>query len=318
MRRPSPLPPPPAAQTAPPARTRVVEADREHVEPGVDEATIAAPSQATPVVSAPSPEARPVADADSIGLRDVWRAARARRKALRAEIRRFTAHRRRRRAMWLVAGASVVLLVLLAIGAAYSPLFGVERITVVGASQLDAAAVEDALDAQLGTPLALVDESAIKAALVEFPLVETYSLEARPPHELVVRIVERTPIGVVSSSAGYTLVDAAGVALATTSAAPANQPILTVRGGVGSPGFAAIGRVMRALPESIRLQVTAAAASTSDDVTLTLGGSNAQIVWGSAEDSAMKAETLEKMMISHPPATVTAYDVSSEGVVSVR
>jgi hypothetical protein len=34
---------------------------------------------------------------------------------------------------------------------------------------------------------------------VKFPLVESYALEARPPHELVVRIVERTPIGSIQT-----------------------------------------------------------------------------------------------------------------------
>ena len=42
----------------------------------------------------------------SIGVRDVWRAARARRKALRAEVRRFTVRQRRRRMVWTGAAAS--------------------------------------------------------------------------------------------------------------------------------------------------------------------------------------------------------------------
>ncbi len=113
--------------------------------------------------------------------------------------------------MWLGAAASVVLLVLVTLGAAYSPLFALETITVEGAAQLDAGEVEAALGDQRGTPLPLVDESAVKAALVTFPLVESYTLEARPPHELVVRIVERLPIGVIETRAGFTLVDAAGV-----------------------------------------------------------------------------------------------------------
>ena len=115
-------------------------------------------------------------------------------------------------------------------------------------TQLDAAAVEAALADQLGTPLPLVDESAVKAALVTFPLVESYSLEARPPHELVVRIVERTPIGLIQTRAGYTLVDAAGVALSTTATPPPGRPVVTVEGGTDSPAFEAVGQVMRSLP----------------------------------------------------------------------
>lgn len=251
---------------------------------------------------------------EQLGLRDLWRAGRARRRALRAEVRRFTVRSRRRRAVWLGVVASLLLLVLVTVGAAYSPLFAVERIQVVGTSRLDAAAVEGALSGQLGTPLAAVDESAVKAAMVAFPLVESYTLEAVPPHELVVRIVERTPIGVLQSAAGYTLVDAAGVALSTAATAPAGYPLLSVQGGVGSDSFAAAGRVMRALPAALRGQVTAVSASTPDDVTLTLGG--AKVVWGSADRSALKALVLQKSMAARPGAA--SYDVSSPDAVVIR
>lgn len=253
-----------------------------------------------------------------VRLREVWAAARARRKALRAEVRRFTGRQRRKRLLWLGGAASVVLLVLATLGAAYSPLFAVEQIRIVGSETLDTLAVEAALKDQLGTPLPLVDESAVKAVLVTFPIVESYTLEARPPHELVVRIVERTPIGLIQSRAGYTLVDAAGVALSTTSTPAPGRPVVTVSGGTDSAAFGAIGLVMRSLPDSILDQVTAVTATTPDDVTLTLGGSNAQVVWGSAEDSAMKALVLEKAMIARPPASVFVYDVSSPSAIVVR
>ncbi len=268
--------------------------------------------------SASTPDEPAAADDDPVRLREVWAAARARRRALRAEVRRFTGRQRRKRLLWLGGAASVVLLVLATLGAAYSPLFAVEQIRIVGSETLDTLAVEAALADQLGTPLPLVDESAVKAALVTFPIVESYSLEARPPHELVVRIVERTPIGLVQTRAGYTLVDAAGVALSTTETPAAGRPLVTVAGGTDSAAFEAVGQVMRALPDSILDQVTAVSASTPDDVTLTLGGSNAQVVWGSAEDSAMKALVLEKAMIARPPASVSVYDVSSPSAIVIR
>ena len=72
--------------------------------------------------------------------------------------------------------ASLLVLALATIGAAYSPLFAVETITVEGAQQLDEADVRAALGDQLGTPLPLVDESQVKAALVTLPLVQSYTL----------------------------------------------------------------------------------------------------------------------------------------------
>uniref|UniRef100_UPI00109CCF07 FtsQ-type POTRA domain-containing protein n=1 Tax=Microbacterium sp. K24 TaxID=2305446 RepID=UPI00109CCF07 len=245
---------------------------------------------------------------------DVWRAARARRKALRAEIRRFTQRSRRRRIIWLSSIGAVILLIGGSVAAAYSPLFAVEKITVAGATTLDPTVIEAALADQLGTPLALVDTSEVKAALLAFPLIETYALEARPPHDLTVRILERTPIGVIRSDAGYTLVDAAGVALATTSDQPEGQPLVDVDGGVDSPAFESAGLVVRALPADVRAALTGVTASTADDVTLTLS-TGLTVVWGSAEDSALKAVTLSRAMGVNPGAT--SIDVTSPEVAVI-
>lgn len=254
-------------------------------------------------------------DAQPTSTRDVWRAARARRKALRAEIRRFTQRSRRRRIIWLSSVGAFVLLIGGSVAAAYSPLFAVQKITVAGASTLDPAIIEAALGEQMGTPLALVDTSEVKAALLAFPLIETYSLEARPPHDLTVRIVERTPVGVIRSNAGYTVVDAAGVALSTTSDQPAGQPLIDVEGGVASAAFRSAGLVVRSLPPDVRAVLTGVVATTADDVTLTLD-SGLTVVWGSADDSAFKAVTLSATMAAHPDAgsiDVTSPDVAVVG-----
>lgn len=335
MRRPAPLPTaPPGAPSgdvptsAEPARSIID--DEAPTRPPVLPASLRAqPTTSpttedaeTPDTASPDAPPAPADDAtdasDTIGLRDVWGAARARRRALRAEVRRFTARQRRRRMLWISVVGALAVLVLGSLGAAYSPLFAVERIEVVGASTLNAADVEAALAGQLGTPMPLVDSSAVKAALVTFPLVESYTLEARPPHELVVRIVERTPIGSVASAAGYTLVDAAGVALSTTPQPPEGHPVIEATGGVGSTAFTAIGTVFRTLPDDIRSQVTAMSATSANDVTLTLGGTGTDIVWGNADESAKKAIVLAAAMRARPPADVYSYDVSAPGAAVIR
>lgn len=350
MRRPSPLPPPPRPprdDTAPAADdvvTRVLPPYREPVAGGraATGTEVAPPTppeglagETAPVIPFARDDALPASlasptlsdgtgpdaaepDDPALRARDVWAAARARRRALRAEVRRFTARQRRRRIIWAGVLAALVLLVLGTVGAAYSPLFGVERIRVVGVDALPAQEVEQALASQLGRPLPLVDSSEVKAALVAFPLVESYTLEARPPHELVVRIVERTPIGVLKSSAGYTLVDAAGVALSTTPERPKGHPVIRVPGGVTSKAFTAIGTVFRSLPDDIRERVTRMSATTPNDVTLTFGKTGTDVVWGDASRSAYKAVVLEQIMRAQPPSKVSVYDVSSPGAVVVR
>lgn len=306
MRRPTPLPqstPRPAAPEADPSPDTAADASTPPGPVASDRSVAAEPAD--------GPEER-------IGAREVWAAARARRRALRAEVRRFTGRQRRRRIAWLAALSAIAVLVLGTLGAAYSPLFAVERVHVVGTQTLDAAAVEQTLSGQLGVPLPRVDSSAVKAALVAFPLVESYTLEARPPHELVVRIVERTPIGSIASAAGYTLVDAAGVALSTTPEPSPAHPVLEVAGGVGSTAFEAVGTVFRALPDSIRSQVTAISATSAHDVTLTLGGSGAEVIWGDAERTGDKVVVLERLMAVRPPGEVSSYDVSAPDAVVVR
>lgn len=304
MRRPAPLP-----------------ADRENAR---EKETPARPISRIRTLVEPEDAPRKAADGPEIteqdeqeqptSARDVWRAARARRKALRSEIRRFTQRSRRRRIVWLSAVGAVLLLVGGSVAAAYSPLFAVQKITVVGASTLDPAAVETALDAQLGTPLALIDTSKVKAALLAFPLIETYALEAKPPHDLTVRIVERTPVGVIRSDAGYTLVDAAGVVLSTTTDQPAGQPLLEITGGTGSRAFESAGLVVRSLPPEVRAALTGVRASTADDVTLMLN-TGLTVVWGSADKSALKGVVLADAIAVHPDAATI--DVSSPDVAVI-
>ncbi|WP_345750609.1 FtsQ-type POTRA domain-containing protein [Microbacterium rhizophilus] len=326
MRRPGPLPAP--AERASEERSRRALADPEGLPPLTEEPRRRAPvlpfrrtgrpdrEQPDREELAPEPYAagadEPGAGERSVRWGDVWRATRARRRALRSEIRRFTARSRRRRTILLVTLASLVLLIVGSVGAAYSPLFAVQRISVTGAKALDEAALQQALAAQMGRPLPLVDDSEVKAALVGFPLIETYTLEARPPHDLVVKIVERTPIGVVRSDAGFTVVDAAGVVLSTTDAQPEGQPVIDARGGLTSHAFAAVGQVLRSLPDSVHSLVASARATTRDDVTLTLQDGT-EVLWGSADDSAKKATVL---LVA--PDGYAYYDVSSPSAPIVR
>jgi cell division protein FtsQ len=315
MRRPPPLPPPPDPPVVP--KVDVPVENPEQARPVTPFTGAGSSDQSDADVHSDATPAEHREDAE-VRVRDVWRASRARRRALRSEVRRFTGRQRRRRAIWIGVGSSLLALVLITLGVAYSPLLAVKEITVVGAQQLEAEDVSAALSKQQGTPMPLVDESAVKAALIKFPLIESYTLEARPPHELVVHIVERTPIGVIKTPAGFTVVDAAGVVLSTTEKREGDQPLLSMADGAGADAFEALGEVMRALPADIRGRVTAAEASSPNDVRLTFGDTDTDVVWGGAEESALKAYTLQKIMLERTPEDVSVYDVSSPRAIVVR
>ena len=241
-------------------------------------------------------------------------ARRARKQYEREEVRRFTWRSRRRRTTWLVALCAVAALLAFVIVGAYSPLMALRTIEVVGTNRVPADQVVAALDEQLGTPLPLIDFSRVRNELSQFTLIRSYVTESRPPDTLVVRVVEREPVGVIPSEPGFDLVDAAGVVIQSGAEPPAGYPAIDV---TGNAGFAAAAAVVEALPDGIRSQLITVTAGTKDDVTLTLVG-GAHVVWGSAEKSQYKAVVLGALMVSHPVGSVSEYDVSSPDSAVLR
>ncbi|WP_448004385.1 FtsQ-type POTRA domain-containing protein [Agromyces bauzanensis] len=237
-------------------------------------------------------------------------AARERRRYERQEVRRFTRRSRRRRIAWAVALGSIAALVAVVAIGAYSPLMALREVRIEGAQRVPAAELQAAFADVMGTPLPLIDSGEVHAALSRFPLIETYATETIPPGTLVVRIVERTPVGVIDTGSGLELVDAAGVVIERPAERPEGQPLIEVDGGVADEGFRAVAGVVRSLPADVRAQLTRATAETTDDVRLELAG-GASVVWGSAEESALKATVLAALMRAAPPDTVSLYDVSA-------
>ena len=244
-------------------------------------------------------------------------ARRARKQYERSEVRRFTSRSRRRRNIWLAAAGTVVALVAFVLVGVYSPLMALKNIEVTGTERIPAADIVQALDAQLDTPLPLIDFAEVKQELSEFSLIRSYVTESRPPNTLVVRIVEREPIGSIASAAGFDLVDAAGVVITNGEARAEGYPVVDAAGGASGAGFQAAVAVIGALPEGIRTQLDTVTAATKDDVTLTLAG-GARVVWGNSERAEYKAVVLSALLVSHPVGSVTEYDVSSPDSAVVR
>lgn len=247
------------------------------------------------------------------------KAARARRRYERSEVRRFTRRSRHRRMAWLVSAAALAVLCGLVAVAVYSPLLALKTLKVEGASRVSAADIRTALKDQIGTPLALLDFGQIKSELARFPLIRSYVTETVPPNTLIVHVVERAPIGVFETSSDYITVDAAGVEISHTRDRPEKLPIID-SGSLknDSTAFKAAVAVLLALPPDVAARVDTVTASTNDDVTLVLDGVGQRVVWGSADRSAIKARVLADL-ISHQDANaVVEYDVSAPNNAVVR
>ncbi|WAB81360.1 FtsQ-type POTRA domain-containing protein [Microcella daejeonensis] len=246
-------------------------------------------------------------------------AARAARRAERTEVRRFTRRSRRRRILVISVTTSLVALVAGVGAVTVSPLMALTEITVTGAQRLDAAAVTEALDEHTGTPLALLDHEAIRDDLRAFPLIRSYSTEVVPPHTLVVRLVERTPIGAVERAGGVALVDAAGVVVDTTAERPAGVPLIEAGDAdAESVAFRSAAAVLAVLPADLVARIDVISATTRDDVTFTFADTGHRVRWGSAERSDFKARVLAAAIATSDQSVAWQYDVSAPDSLIAR
>jgi cell division protein FtsQ len=286
---------------------------QESVDPG-DEATASPEARRGGIISRrgrpPSARAQ---------LRD---ARRKRKRFERGEVRRFTKRSRQRRLAWLSGLAVLGALVLGVALTAFSPLMALHTIQVQGTQRISASALQTALAGQLGRPLPLVDFGAIKRDLAAFPLIRSYTTESHPPGTLIVRIVERKPVAVTQVGSKFLLVDPAGVTISSSAQRPAGYPIVKPAGAAGSAawrsGFTAAVAVLQVLPADLLSKVDVVTAATTDDVTFTLAGGGPTVVWGSPDQSDLKAVDLARIMAAPGLGRITVYDVSSPHTVVTR
>ena len=250
------------------------------------------------------------------GLR---RAKRQRRSYERGEVKRFTRRTRARRRLVLAVVGTVALFCTLIAVAVFSPLLELREISIEGTSRVDPAALHDALDDQLGTPLALVDFDEITEKLALFPLIRSYTTESVPPHTLVVTIVERQPIGMVENGSDYAVVDPAGVVIESASDLVPGIPVIDAgQPTITNPAFASAIEVLLALPTELLGRVGTISATTKDDVTFVMADDIQSVIWGSADRSAFKARVLAALVATESATSRLEFDVSAPDAPVVR
>jgi cell division protein FtsQ len=212
----------------------------------------------------------------------------------------------------------VVLAVVIVAGAGWallgSSLLVVRHVRVSGNRGVPAAQVSAASGIELGTPLARLNSAAAERRIERIPQVLSALVSRSWPDTVMVLIRLRTPQLAVASAAGFELVDAHGVAVATTASRPAGMPLLKSPPARlrDSPAVAAAAAVLTSLPAPVRARVLAVTDTPVAGVTLALRG-RVSVRWGDASRAAAKATELQALLrtgaryvdVSSPQAAVT-------------
>ncbi|MEN9287582.1 MAG: hypothetical protein RLZ88_252 [Actinomycetota bacterium] len=238
---------------------------------------------------------------------------------LSPEAARFRSYSRQRRAVLISIVGSFTALLLLMLASMFTPMLAVESIRVTGLDRLKPAAIQAALKGQMGKPLPMIQAESVGEDLKSFALIESYAITARPPHTLIVRITERSPICVVEVGGKAYLYDPAGVRIDAASGSD-KYPLLAINGNpANSAEYRLAIDVLLALPATLLPRVYAIDAKTKDNVTMQLRGNAGQaIVWGDASNSALKSKVLAALLRNYKKGDRVTFDVSSPNAPVVR
>lgn len=215
--------------------------------------------------------------------------------------------RRRLRIVLIVLGA----LLAAAVGwlVWFSPVLAVKSVRVVdlsaGDTVLGASAADQVLRAAavpVGTPLARIDADAAQAAVASLPWVAGVEVRRGWPNEVVVAISPRVAVARIPDGK---VVDATGTVFDAIDPVSKRLPMVAATGD----GLGASVAVLTSLPPDLARRVLRVAASSLDDVTLTLRSGHL-VRWGSADEPELKSRVLTALM----KRKATMYDVSAPGL----
>lgn len=242
---------------------------------------------------------------------------RAERTARRTR-RRFARRQWARR--WLSLRYVVALLLVLALlGTSvymvfFSTALQVRRVQVVGNDVLSDARVREVADVPIGEQLALVDLTRADNRVGSLAEVKSVDVSRTWPDEVRIAVVERTAVAVVELAGRIRGLDADGVVFRDYGQVPEGMPRIRPGGSAGTDALKEAATVVSALPEGLVARVDHVEVATVDQITLVLRDQR-RVLWGSAEESELKADVLDKLLVAQE---ASFYDVSVPGNPTYR
>jgi cell division protein FtsQ len=239
-------------------------------------------------------------------------------RAARRTRRRFARRQWARR--WLSLRYVLVLLVLvgLAGSSVYLVLFSstlqVKRVEVVGNELLSDARIREVADVPLGDQLALVDLARADTRVGSLAEVRSVDVTRSWPDVVRIEVVERTAVAVVELAGRLRGLDEDGVVFREYRSAPQGMPRIRPGGAAGTDALKEAATVVSALPRDLVARVDHVEVVTVDQITLVMRDQR-QVLWGSAEESELKAEVIDRLLAAEQ---APVYDVSVPGNPTIR
>ena len=214
----------------------------------------------------------------------------------------------RRRILALAAAGLVVLLGGLAVYLLFfSPVFAVSDVRVSGNQLLATDEVLATAQVARDKPVVTTDTDAIGARVAALPPVEAVTVERAFPNAISISVTERSLVYQRLNGESYQWMDRHGVAFHSTAAPEPGVPVAAIASDE-TRLLADVATVVDHLPAELRPRVASLEARAVDQITIKLSDGDT-VVWGSAEQSELKAEVLAVLL----EVEAEVYDVSAPG-----
>ncbi|MDO5083501.1 cell division protein FtsQ/DivIB [Arachnia propionica] len=225
--------------------------------------------------------------------------------------------RRQRLTRTIVLALAVLLLVLSGVATwlfGFSSVFATTQVVVSGTSLLSEDEVVGAARVELGRPLAVQDLQGIRSRVAEsLPAVREVEVKRRFPHTVEILVTERELSYLWTDDGVLRWVDAEGVVYHEGGDVPAGTVAAQVQGEVDQRLLRDVATVVGAATPVLGERVTLVSAQAVDQIEIRLDDGDS-VVWGSADQSDMKAQVLAVLL----SVDATVYDVSAPGAPTTR
>jgi cell division protein FtsQ len=238
-------------------------------------------------------------------------------RTVRIARKRFARRQWARR--WLAWRGLLVVLALLGLSVLagwvvfFSPVLAVDGVETEGLDVLEAGEVRRVAAVPVGQPLARVSLTAIEARVQSLAPVAAVDVSRSWPDRVRIAVVEREAVAVVRRDGTLRGVDEDGVLFRGFRSQPAGLPVVQVAAGTRGDALAEAAAVIAELPEDLATRVDHLSVESVDTISLRLRNGKT-VFWGSAAESATKAEVLGVLLRQR----ASVYDVSVPSQPTIR